>query len=57
MAKSASRRLPVKVFVKAAHLQEKEDMPRKQAIATAASMNRAGRLTEGGEYIRARRRG
>ena len=57
MAKSASRRLPVKVFVKAAHLQEKEDMPRKQAIATAASMNRAGRLTEGGEYIRARRKG
>lgn len=52
MAKSAARRLPTKVFVKAAHLQKAEGMPRDQAIATAANMNRAGRLTEKGEYIR-----
>ena len=52
MAKSAARRLPAKVFKKAAHLMKAEGKTKKQAIGAAAGMNRAGRLTEEGEYIR-----
>lgn len=48
------RRLPEKVFKKAAYLQSHEGMDRDQAIATAASMNRAGRLTKSGKYIKVR---
>ena len=46
-----SSKLPAKVFKKAAHMQ-REGVPRKQAIATAAGMMRAGRLTAKGEYRR-----
>lgn len=37
-------------------LEKEEGKPRKQAIAMALSMNRAGRLTRGGDYIRAGKR-
>lgn len=57
MAKSASRRLlPERVWIKAAHLQKVEGKTREQALGAAAGMNRAGRLTEGGKYIRSRRK-
>lgn len=46
-------KLPKQVFIKAAHLQ-KEGVPRKQAIAEAASMNRKGRLSKSGKYRRAK---
>jgi len=51
VSKSASRRLPERVFVKAAHLM-KEGKTREQAIGAAAGMERAGRLTNSGKYIR-----
>lgn len=62
MAGSASRanrnkrRLPEKVFKKAAYLQKHEGKDRDQAIATAASMNRSGRLTKEGKYIKTRKK-
>lgn len=46
------RNLPERVFKKAAYLQDHEGMNRDQAIATAARMNRLGRLTESGKYIK-----
>jgi len=60
MAGAASRahknemrgKLPEKVFKKAAHLQKAEGMSRKEALGAAAGMNRSGRLTESGKYIR-----
>lgn len=57
MAKSTGSRanLPKKVFRKAAEMQKSEGMPRRQALAVAANMNRAGRLTDEGAYVRKRR--
>jgi hypothetical protein len=33
-----------------------ENIPQRQAVAMALSMNRAGRLTSGGEYIHSRKK-
>ena len=44
-----------RVGKKIAYLRE-EGVPRDQAIATAISMGRAGRLTRSGGYVRARRK-
>ena len=52
MAKSATRRLPERVFIKAAHLQKAEGKTRDQALGMAAGMERAHRLTNKGEYIK-----
>ena len=52
MAKAAARRLPERVFKKVAHLMKTEGKTREQAIGAAAGMNREGRLTEEGEYIK-----
>lgn len=52
MAKAAARRLPERVFKKMAHLMKTEGKTKEQALGAAAGMNRAGRLTESGEYIR-----
>ena len=54
-AKSASRRLPRQVFVKAAHMM-KEGKSREQAIGAGAGMYRSGRLTDTGKYIRVKGR-
>ena len=56
MAKSAVRRLPDRVFKKMAHLMRIEGKTKEQALGAAAGMNREGRLTEGGEYIRKRKK-
>ena len=42
------------VSAKISHLRH-EGVPQKQAIAEALSMKRAGRLTKGGGYIRAKK--
>lgn len=52
MAKPVGRRLPERVFKKAAHLQRVEGKTREQALGAAAGMDRSGRLTNKGEYIR-----
>ena len=52
MAKSATRRLPERVFIKAAHLQKAEGKTREQELGMAAGMNRSGRLTDKGGYIK-----
>lgn len=49
---SISRLGRSRVSQKISHLMEKENMPQKQAVATALSMERAGRLTKGGGYKR-----
>ena len=48
----ATNKLPANVFRKAAKLQSVEGKPRKQAIAIAANMNREGRLSKEGSYVR-----
>jgi hypothetical protein len=42
------------VSKKISHLQSKEGVPHKQAVAMAINMDKEGRLTKGGKYKKKR---